>query len=176
MLPPQLKRISVTQKQMCGCECCTIVKMLHECLSQFHKKQIQIQRKESRSTIMTRTSSNDSSNYQEYRNEILSDNSLKFSTPHFVIESMTCKNPHCHLPMWKCVMGRCNNCPNPSIPYLETMSPSPLSNISYGCYKLQSRCKMHGPLDSNKSVCSKCDDLIKKKLIEVPEKISEEKR
>ena len=175
ILPPQLKRMSVSQKQMCGCECCTIMKMTHECLLQFRKKQVEVHRNQFRSSIRTRHSSNDSSIYDDYRNEIFNDNCLKFPTPQLVIETITCEHPHTQIPRWECVMGRCKKCPNLSIPYLESIPSSPLSRISYGSYQFQSRCKIHGILNKDNAACPQCELLMQKKIIEVPEKIFKRK-
>ena len=124
MLPPQLKPMSYSQKQMCAYKCCTIMKILHESLLKYHKKQMQVEMTSLSSR--TRSSINGRNFLKEYKSEIMSENSPRFPTPQHVIDSMTCNTLSTeNLPMWKCVMGRCEHCPNSSIPPMELSSMTP---------------------------------------------------
>ena len=38
ILPPQLRPITFSQKQLCGCECCTVMKIIHSSLIKFRKE------------------------------------------------------------------------------------------------------------------------------------------
>ena len=136
------------------------MRMVHESLLQYRKKLDSDVRKTKMHHHEDKEFLQQFVHFQGYKNEVFHNNSFKFSSPQLVIETMTCQSQQNNLSMWECVIGRCSNCPRPTIPHLETMFSSPLSNITYGFYKLQSRCKLHGPLENNNSVCSKCEVLV----------------
>ena len=174
MLPPQLRAMTFAQKQICGCECCTIMRMYHASLLKYRKTILSTQGSTSRRATRTKTHKNIS--LSEYELDVMENNEPKYPTPRDVISTMTCPNvSDLQLPKLKCVMGRCKECPRPSIPTLELTSNNEFAKISYGAYKYHFRCKIHGPLIGNKSDCAKCSLAVENNLLEVPEKISKRK-
>ena len=170
MLPPQLKPISEYQKQMCGCECCTVMRMHHESLLKFRKRECE--QYSQNSTTRTRSKSLERISFNDYLSEIMVDNRPVFPKARDVLKSMTCEiaRDQC-LPRWKCVMGRCTLCPFPSLPQMELLANSPLRTICYGAYRYHSKCKLHGLLSNHSNICDKCTSAVDLNLMESPEKI-----
>ena len=71
---------------------------------------------------------------------------------------------------FNCVLNRCDSCPKPKIPLLELSANDSMKKIEYVTYQFQSKCKIHGLLPQNASICQKCvnDNLIHNS--KVPEK------
>ena len=174
IIPPQLRPITFSQKQLCGCETCTVMKLIHTSLVKFRKKLIQLNNPQSRT--VTRSSLSSADSFAKYCN-YLNDNVLLVSndiSP--IISSMTCPTlDDSGLFKWNCVMNRCNLCPDHRPPTLESAPDSSLDNINYCTYKIQSKCKLHGILSPNTSFCQKCNDAISSDDMNVPDKIVKRK-
>ena len=174
MLPPQLKSMSFADKQLCGCSCCTITKMVHACLLKYRKRTLSQQTTLTR--VRTRNNNSKSLDLEEYRMEILDTNSHKHPHPRDYLKTITCKNDsHNSLPKWKCVMGRCASCPSPVIPKLENFPDSPLGNITYGDYRYHLKCRIHGILKEGDLECKKCLECMAQKIIDSPEPLFRKK-
>ena len=175
MLPPQLKSMTFADKQLCGCACCTITKMVHACLLKYRKKVLSLQSL-SKSPMATRRSYNKIADLDEYKYALQHNNQLKVSHPREVLKTMTCQNVnHDTLPKWSCVMGRCQYCPTPFIPTFETSAETTLDNITYGDYTYHIKCRIHGILPKDDTVCKKCIDCIEKKHLTAPEPLTRRK-
>ena len=174
MLPPQLRAITFAQKQICGCECCTIMRMHHESLLKYRKAILNEQASSSRRA--TRNMSNKNVSFIEYQSEVMIGNDLKYASPRDMLPTMTCQSLSAdNLPRWECVLSRCKDCPPPSIPKLELSSNNDLKKISYGAYKYHLKCKIHGPMLGNQNECEKCTLAISNNVQEFPEKITKRK-
>ena len=170
ILPPQLKPISESQKQMCGCECCTVMRMHHDSLLKYRKTVFE--EYSNKRTMITRRQSSEFGSFDRYMCEVMVDNQPLFPKARDVIDSMTCKAVNnLSLPKWKCIMGRCDICPVPSLPQMELDENSPLRTICYCSYKYHVKCKLHGVLMNGSVTCDKCDNEVKSKVLEKPEKI-----
>ena len=160
LLPPQLRSISFSQNQLCGCKCCTVMKMLHTALIKFRKKAIASD--ESSLSRLTR-SRNDSFRYlTNYVTDLKRNDEL--TNPHHrdVVNAVACPvDPSSGLIHWKCALGRCSSCPSPAIPHLEISNNEMLPNIIFGAYKYHTKCKIHGVLNQNASTCIQCEESIK---------------
>ena len=67
-LPPQLKPITFSQKQLCGCESCTVMKMLHTSLVKYRKTFLLSQRTPSRVTRSRHHNTDPIMNYSQILN------------------------------------------------------------------------------------------------------------
>ena len=157
MLPPQLRPISFSQKQLCGCECCTIMKMLHTAIVKFRKKALESD--ESSLSIHTRSRNDSFRLYKEYVSFLKENDNVTTSHASDVINTMACPvDTSTGLVHWKCALGRCSSCPTPVIPILETINNEVLPNIIFGMYKYHTKCKIHGVLNQNATSCQKCEE------------------
>ena len=174
ILPPQLRPITFSQKQLCACECCTIMKMIHSSLIKFRKKVIQSYIPQPK--IRTRSSNNDLHSFDEYTATLKANDHLLSNDPRDMFGTMSCNNASGDgLMKWKCAMGRCNSCPQTQFPTIETFDDSPLDNIIYASYKYHLKCKLHGILPPSSSSCSQCLEAIAKKQLNCPEKLTRRK-
>ena len=155
VLPPQLRAISFAQKQICGCECCTITKMLHESLLKFRKKEINSN--EVSTGVSTRRSRNDIYSFHTYKDQLKSNIEFLVSKPTTIVSKLSCPtDPNLNIPKLECVMGRCPACPDVPIPEFEIRDNNSLSPISYGIYMYHTKCKKHGLLKDKSSTCPEC--------------------
>ena len=174
MLPPQLRAMSFAQKQMCGCEMCTIMRMHHTSLLMYRKKVCH--KNLSSNVVTTRRRLNTYSNFDDYKSDIFCDNNHRYPNACDIMSTMMCATPPSGIiPKWGCIMGRCNSCPKPSIPVLELSSNSPLDRISFAEYRYHTKCKLHGLLKDKSNTCELCMDLVEKQVLQTPEKIVRKK-
>ena len=170
IIPPQLRPITFSQKQLCGCETCTVMRLIHSSLVKFRKKVIQSHNPQSRTVTRSRTNSSDS--IAKYCTFLKDNNSLLSNDISPIISSMTCPSEDDNgLFQWNCVMNRCDRCPAHQSPLLESAIDSSLDKINYCTYKFHSKCKLHGVLPPNASSCQKCIDALSRDESYVPDKI-----
>ena len=157
-LPPQLRPISFSQKQLCACECCTCMRMLHTSLLKFRKTAIASD--ESSPSIQTRKRNDSFLRFEQYVSTVKNDEVMLNRHTREVINAMVCPfDEQTGLMHWKCAMGRCSSCPPPTIPRFEMDSNNILSPIVYGAYKFHTKCKLHGVLNQNTTTCVECEEL-----------------
>ena len=129
-MPSNLKNISNRHKQMCGCKICIISKQLHLTLMLWRKRRIKV----------IETSDKPRSEQYQIEIETCSHDDLK-------VEMMSIMCQPCEgesLPKWKCVLGRCNECPKYQIPN-EEQEPVPIEtpDILFRVYKQALKCSSH---------------------------------
>ena len=171
VLPPQLRAMTSAQKQMCGCECCTITKMLHMSLVKFRKNEMLT--KSSSRAVSTRSSSQDGISIPNYLSQLESNKTLTDYKPVNIINEMVCSTPDSHssLPCMICVLGRCTKCPPTTIPQAELSANKSLSKIIFGVYMYHTKCKKHGLLKDRSLSCPHCTEEIDIGTSKSPEKI-----
>ena len=174
ILPPQLRPITFAQKQLCGCEVCTIMRMVHTSLIRFRKDCCR--KHDSISSTTTRSRRSNEHSFQRYVSYLNNNPFMLSNDCRDTLNSMTCSKSNEHNnPKWNCIMGRCPSCSNPKIPMIEAEPDSILGSISYGTYKFQTKCKVHGNLEPHLNICNKCNEAVLKKEINLPEKLSKRK-
>ena len=116
ILPPQLRPITFSQKQLCGYECCTVMKMVHTSLIKYRRKVIRSSVPQSNGS--TRRQNNVSHSIEEHIT-FLKENSIVLSTDlHDIIKTMSCTVSEDNgLMKWNCAMGRCIFYPNLQLPH-----------------------------------------------------------
>ena len=170
MLPPQLRSMTSSQKQMCGCEVCTIMKMHHTSLLMYRKKELE--KLQNSTQRHTRRSLFNVSSINNYISQLIVDNEYVFPNENDVIGKVMCVTSNdLVIPKWNCVMNRCNICPGPPIPDLEFSDNSILDPITYGDYKYHTKCKMHGTLRDKSETCQKCSEMVDSGMMKATEKI-----
>ena len=174
VLPPQLRAMTCAQKQMCGCECCTISKMLHESLLKFRRNFMSSYRPSLSSRTRSSKHSNQSS--ENYRSLLQQSDEVYLSRLNDIVPLMSCPIPeNLSLPKLECVMGRCSNCPSLPIPAFEFSNENYLDPIHYGMYMYHTKCKKHGVLKDKSASCPECTTQIADGVISSPEKIIRKK-
>ena len=173
ILPPQLRTMSFSDKQLCGCACCTIMKIMHECLLKFRSK-IFLMKTPSRS-VTTRKEKSNNLSIDRYKSEVMTNDCHNFPHARDVLPTITCRYvSDQNLPKWNCVMGRCVKCPDVFIPDFES-EPDNDFDITYGNYVYNLKCKVHGVLEGDVTVCSKCVASVKKGILESEERLTRRK-
>ena len=111
IIPPQLRPITFSQKQLCGCETCTLMKLIHTSLIKYRNNFIQSYT--SRARPSTRSTCNDSDTIASYCVFLKSNESLLSKDVSSTIQSMTCPSVvDSGLLNWNWVLNRCKLCPN----------------------------------------------------------------
>ena len=133
IIPPQLRPITFSQKQLCGCETCTVMKLMHLSLVKFRKKLIQAYDLQPRSVTRSRRSSTDS--FATYCESLKNHEFLLSNDISSIINTMTCPSADVNgLFQWNCAMNRCNRCPHHQLPLLETVPNSSIEKINFCTY------------------------------------------
>ena len=152
MLPPQLRRMSVSQKEICGCECCISTKLLHQALLHFRSNN-----KSLRSISHLDTLLDAATNVQSESSK------LCHTRPSDIIQVITCAPVHNTMYNWQCILDRCNQC-NPENNTWYGLRNNLLSlrkisqQIHFGLYRMHTRCKLHGRLNPGAKVCLQCNE------------------
>ena len=173
ILPPQLRTMSFSDKQLCGCACCTITKLVHECLLKFRFKILS--RAVSSASVATRKDVNNKLSLDQYRSQVMKKDGHIYPHPRDVLPAITCKYvSEFNLPKWSCVMGRCDMCPDIVLPEFES-DPNNNHDISFGDYRYILKCKVHGVLEADASECQKCVQNVQKGTMDREERMSRRK-
>ena len=152
MLPPQIRRMTNAQKEICGCECCITTKILHQALLHFrsHNKSL-------RSMSHLDRFLNGAMNVKQDTSKHCS------SRPTDVVKLITCHNDNSTKYDWRCILNRCNTC-NPAnnnwFGQRQMLSASSVNmqDIHFGIYTMHTKCKVHGPLKPGARVCLQCNN------------------
>ena len=174
IIPPQLRPITFSQKQLCGCETCTVMKLLHSSLVKYRKKLLQAYDSQPRSVTRSRRSHTDP--LATYCDSLKNQEFLLSNDISSIINNMTCTSVDNNgLLQWNCAMNRCNRCPDHQPPLSETIPNASFEKINFCTYEFHSKCKLHGLLPPNTSSCQKCQDAISRGVISIPDKLSKRK-
>ena len=152
MLPPQLRRMTNAQKDICGCECCITTKLLHQALLQFRSNN-----KSLRSMSNVDTFLNGALTMKQDLSK------MSPSRPNNVVKLITCRKEACTKYDWSCILDRCHICNTSNNTWFGQrpfLSASNISNqdIHFGIYTKHTRCKVHGALKPGAKVCIQCQN------------------
>ena len=124
VLPPQLRPITFSQKQLCGCESCTVMKMLHTSLVKYRKKALL---PHSTSGRVTRSRHNVTDPITSYSQRLKANDIYLSYDVRQQLGYMTCTTScDSGLFKWSCVLNRCSSCPELKLPSEEVTPNSPL--------------------------------------------------
>jgi hypothetical protein len=145
LLPPQLKRMSASHKQMCGCEKCLSIRTLHQslnawrfrCLRELSVEANSLPEGEARQLALARLA--------DYRSAVLVDDKPIHPKPKFALKSIQCTNvDNFNFPHWNCVLRRCSVCPQYPIHLEEQGTNNDAPTISFHVYLPVTNCTQHG--------------------------------
>jgi len=150
-------------KAMCGCEICIIARLLHQGLLAWRKRRI----KELEVIDKDRAA--------KYTSEIEDTDGVPLYPTH--IEELQCvqcpKVAGMQHPHWRCVLGRCDKCPQYVIPGEEQAVGLGAPTIMFRVYLEVTSCTAHGPAEvRGKTECLLC----KKEASENPNAWAERKK
>ena len=153
MLPPQIRRMTVSQKEICGCECCIATKLLHQALLHFRSNNKSLRSISHLDSFLDAAIQNQNVNSK-----------LCHTRPSDVIRIISCPPTYNGMYHWQCILDRCHKCKEENNSWHGLRKKlSMLRNISqhihFGVYKLHTRCKFHGILNPGSKVCPQCNDL-----------------
>ena len=152
MLPPQLRRMTTAQKEICGCECCIATKLLHQALLHFRSNNRSLRSISHMDALL------------DAATNMQNDNSkVSHTRPNAIIKVITCPPMDNGKHHWKCILDRCTTCNTTNNSWHGLRNNiSLLSNIShqihFGVYKMHTRCKLHGMLNPGAKACMQCTD------------------
>jgi hypothetical protein len=158
LLPPQLKRMSASHKQMCGCEKCLSIQTLQQslntwrfrCLRQLSVEVNSLPEGEARQLALARL--------VDYRIAVLVDDKPIHPKPKIALKSIQCMNvDNFNFPHWNCVLRRCSVCPQYPIHLEEQGTNNDAPTISFHVYLPVTNCTQHGRLPDRAKMCPSCD-------------------
>jgi len=112
LLPPQLRRMTASHKQMCGCEKCLSIWSLQQSLNTwrfFYLRQLGVEANslpegEARQLALAQL--------EDYKSAVLVDGKAIHPKPKFALKSIQCLNVNnFNYPHWNCVLHWCSVCP-----------------------------------------------------------------
>jgi hypothetical protein len=115
LLPPQLRRMTESHKQMCGCEVCLCIRSLHSTLIGYRSRASRSLASETTTTTI-------------YSETVLPGGKPWHPKPRDALQEIQCPNVgDLGFPHWNCVLRRCDKCPKYPIPLEEqgTMNNDP---------------------------------------------------
>ena len=158
LLPPQLRRMTASHKQMCGCEKCLSIRSLQQSLNawrfrylrQLGDKANSLPEGEARQLALARL--------EDYRSAVLVDGKAIHPKPKFALKSIQCLNVNnFNYPHWNCVLRRCSVCPQYPIHLEERGTNNDAPKISFHVYLPVTNCTQHGPLPERAKTCPSCE-------------------
>jgi len=145
---PELRKATDSHKQMCGCEICVISKLMFKSLAAWRHKYV-LKLNADAQTQRERTSAN------EYRHFV----AASPTKPSQAIKLLMCSpletsdNHH----KWRCVLRRCNNCPQYEVNEHENGVDNNAPTINFNFYMSYHKCSLHRLLPIGTTSCNKCN-------------------
>jgi hypothetical protein len=158
LLPPQLKRMSASHKQMCGCEKCLSIRTLQQslnawrfrCLRQLSVEANSLPEGEARQLALARLA--------DYRSAVLVDDKPIHPKPKIALKSIQCTNVNnFNFLHWNCVLRQCSVCPQYPIHVKEQRTNNDAPTISFHVYLPVTNCTQHGRLPERAKTCPSCE-------------------
>jgi hypothetical protein len=147
---PQLRRMSLRHKQMCGCEICISMHSIQKSLNAFRHRLVR--------TLTCAGTLQPTENIQTYIDTVLPSGDCWHEKPRHAIKEIQCPTVEtCGYPHWHCVLQRCVVCPEYQVPFLETQVDEYAKRIKFHSYCKATKCSDHGDLPLNANRCDRCD-------------------
>ena len=153
---PQLRRMSMRHKQMCGCEICISMHSMHKSLNAFRQRLVR---------TLTVAKPLEAA-IQTYVDTVLPNGQSWHEKARHAIKEVQCPAvAPCGYPHMKCVLQRCVLCPKYQVPILERQIDESAKSIKFHVYCQATKCSLHGDLPPNAKHCIDCDSMTKKGII-----------
>jgi len=150
---PEMRRMSLQHKQMCGCEICVSMHSLHKSLNGFRHRLV-------RTLTMPDKTPEQSKQIQTYKDTVLPNGESWHKKARQAIKQIQCPAvATCGYPHWRCVLQRCPVCPNYPVPFFEREVDKTARTIKFHLYCKATKCSNHGDLLLNASHCDCCNML-----------------
>ena len=150
---PELRRMSLRHKQMCGCEICISMHSLHKSLNGFRQRLV-------RTSTMPDETPEQSERIEAYKDTVLPNGESWHEKARQAIKEIQCPAvANCGYPHWKCVLQRCTVCPDYPVPSFEREVDEVARTIKFHSYCKATKCSDHGDLPLNASHCDRCNML-----------------
>ena len=149
LLPPQLRPMTMAQKEICGCECCITIKMLHQSLMHYKSVNRSLRSNHQLDIFLNGMESEQDSTTNFH------------SRPSDLVKLITCPPCMDNQYKWHCLLDRCNTCSSRNhnwygLRHCKESDSNQGQNIHFGIYKLHTRCKVHGKLTAGSKECPLC--------------------
>ena len=163
LLPRNLKQMTNSHKQLCGCETCIIAKELCITLITWETKQLNYLKFDHQ---LDTTNAEKKSKLDTFTAEaftLVDDKPQhRFKTPKEAAPLMSCPLKSGGLYCFPCALEQCSNCPEFPIPALELDTSESAPTIAYQVYRYHSFCTVHHSLPPNDngiapSKCTQCE-------------------
>ncbi len=174
-LLPELKKATLRHKKMCGCENCIGIAYLHEALNRFRlRKRRRLQdeasalKEEVRSCNNLRAKGRLQTRYlsavvnaDDYAEYAFPDGQPLHPKPRNALNMIMCEPVEScdNLRKWKCVLGKCNECPKAQFHPLELSTNEDVDNaVRFQHYENYTKCSLHGVLELRSKKCDRCEE------------------
>jgi len=160
-IPHHIKRSSNRYKQMCMCDKCVIMDEIH---AAYHQYQNQHLRRLKAAAAAARGADKRAKEdvATKYEEAICVDGKPRHEYWKDAVRSIQCPNVgDTGFPHWKCVLGRCKDCPEYFIPEAEKDCTD---RISYNDFIPLTKCTEHGWLPRRSKACPVCSEMTEEEI------------
>jgi hypothetical protein len=154
LLPPQLRRMKESHKQMCGRKVCLCMRSYHSTLLGYRSRIIRLLATQE-ATSSTREATSSTISYSE---TVLPGGKPWHPKPRDSLQAIQCPYvANLAFPHWNCVLWRRNKCAKYPIPVEEqgTTNDPGIPTISFHVYLKFVRCSIHGQLGYGVKKCAR---------------------
>ena len=155
LLPRNLRRLTDSQKAMCGCEICITAKGLLRSLNAWQTRVSNSMKQEAADEDNPTLKQQLVAAYETY---VASTH--RWQHPRDAVASMTCQpctvGEAESIHKMKCCLGRCDECPPLDIPDLEADKEETARTITFQVYEYHSSCSIHNSLPGAPTTCATC--------------------
>ena len=146
LIPANVKYMSATYKQNCGCEICIMSKSYQNDLNQYRLSHIQ------------RLKTVDKNLSYLYRNRVYPNGVHLYPHPRDAVRCITCDNVNgFKVPPMKCILRRCSACPKLKPDLSEQSLTERDPYICFHNFVMITKCSIHGQLKDNIETCDICE-------------------
>ena len=160
LLPPNIRRATERHKQMCGCEACLSIRMLHDTLKAFRSRMTKKIEKEAREESDQAKKEEKQKKHQTYKNLVYPEGKKWHDMTRDAVKEILClmvEDVGHH--KFCCVLRECKECPSYPTPELERDKTENAPTINFHKYNNTTTCSKHGILDLYSKTCKECDAL-----------------
>jgi hypothetical protein len=151
LLPKQIRKMTASHKQMCGCETCITIRSLHQSLNAYRARQLREMKKDLLDGLPL------TQEIEEYEAKVFPNNSIWHSKPQLAIDEVMCKSVDgFEHRSWRCVLKRCADCPEYPTPNAERNTNTNAPKIRFHVYEPVTTCSLHGIIALRSKVCPQC--------------------
>ena len=151
LLPKQIRKMTARHKQMCGCETCITMRSLQQSLNSYRARHLREMKKDllEGASLLTEI--------EEYEATVFPKDTVWHGKPQLAIDEVMCKPAEGYEHRsWRCVLKKCNDCPQYQVPNAEKDTSNDAPRIRFHVYQPVTTCSVHGIIPIRSKLCPTC--------------------